>query len=80
MLLNVLIQEDLRRSQRYTEVLAVEGSEARREQEKGGTSRGVKKSEELACVKIWSCVCPSRPYEMFPAICEIAASQDETPL
>ena len=58
MLLNVLIHEDLRMSQRYTEVLAVEGSEARREQEKGGTSRGVKKSEELVRVKIWSCVCP----------------------
>ena len=74
---------DLRRSKKVSEVyrvLAVEGSEARREQEKGGMSRGVKKSEELACVKIWSCVCPWRPYEMFPAICEIAASQDETPL
>ena len=58
MLLNVLIQEDLRRSQRYTEVLAVEGNEARREEEKGSTSRGVKKSEELVRVKIWSCVCP----------------------
>ena len=58
MLLNVLIHEDLRRSQRFTEVLAVEGSEARREQEKGGTSRGVKKSEELVRVKIWSFVCP----------------------
>ena len=52
---------DLRRSKKVSEVyrvLAVEGSEARREQEKGGMSRGVKKSEELACVKIWSCVCP----------------------
>ena len=61
-------------------MLAVEGSEARREQEKGGMSRGVNKSVAPACVKIWSCVCPSRSYEMFPAICEIAASQDETPL
>ena len=52
---------DLRRSKKVSEVyrvLAVEGSEARREQEKGGTSRGVKKSEELVWVKIWSCVCP----------------------
>ena len=74
---------DLRRSKKVSEVyrvLAVEGSEARREQEKGGMSRGVTKSVELACVKTWSCVCPSRSYEMFPAICEIAASQDETPL
>ena len=55
------IMVDLRRFKKVSEVyrvLAVEGSEARREQEKGGTSRGVKKSEELACVKIWSCVCP----------------------
>ena len=52
---------DPRRSKKVSEVyrvLAVEGSEARREQEKGGTSRGVKKSEELVRVKIWSCVCP----------------------
>ena len=47
-------------------MLAVEGSEARREQEKGGMSRGVNKSVAPACVKIWSCVCPSRSYEMFP--------------
>ena len=60
---------DLRRSKKVSEVyrvLAVEGSEARREQEKGGMLIGVNKSVAPACVKIGSCVCPSCSYEMFP--------------
>ena len=79
--LSILIQEDIRRFQRYVEVLAVEGSVTRREEGGGGMRRGVKRSEEevgaggdvcCECVAVVQC-------QMSPVSCEFAASQHETP-